>query len=57
MKLSIIIPCYNEDKTLETIFDKVNLFNSLEKEIIIVDDFSSDRTSIIIEDLKKNTQI
>ena len=53
MKLSIIIPCYNEDKTLETIFDKVNLFNSLEKEIIIVDDFSSDRTSIIIEDLKK----
>ena len=35
MKLSIIIPCFNEDKTIEVIFNKVNEFNTLEKEIII----------------------
>tara|TARA_B100000787_G_scaffold166765_1_gene152485 strand:+ start:67 stop:759 length:693 start_codon:yes stop_codon:yes gene_type:complete len=53
MKLSIIIPCFNEDKTIETIFNKVNEFNALEKEIIIIDDCSNDKTSIIIKDLKK----
>ena len=58
MKLSIIIPCFNEDKTIETIYNKVNEFNTFEKEIIIVDDFSSDRTSIIIKDLqKKNPEL
>ena len=54
MKLSIIIPCFNEDKTIETIFNKVNEFDALKKEIIIVDDFSNDKTSIIIKDLQKN---
>ena len=39
MKLSIIIPCFNESKTLKTIFNKVNEFNKLDKEIIIIDDF------------------
>ena len=58
MKLSIIIPCFNEDKTIQTIFNKVNEFNTLEKEIIIVDDFSSDRTSTIIKDLQeKNPEL
>ena len=58
MKLSIIIPCFNEDKTIETIFNKVSEFNTLEKEIIIVDDFSSDGTSIIIKDLQeKNPEL
>ena len=58
MKLSIIIPCFNEDKTIETIFNKVSEFNTLEKEIIIVDDFSSDGTSIITKDLQeKNPEL
>jgi len=58
MKLSIIIPCFNEDKTIQTIFNKVNEFSTLEKEIIIVDDFSSDRTSTIIKDLQeKNPEL
>ena len=58
MKLSIIIPCYNEDKTIETIFNKVMEFTTLEKEIIIVDDFSNDKTSIIIKELqKKNSEL
>ena len=38
MKLSIIIPCYNEQETLEKIFNKVLKFKEFQKEIIIVDD-------------------
>lgn len=51
MKVSIIIPCYNEEKTLAEIVSKVMLFKSFDKEIIIVDDCSNDNTPIIINDL------
>ncbi|MFH0734510.1 MAG: glycosyltransferase family 2 protein [bacterium] len=47
MKLSIIIPAYNEEKTLHFILDKVKavqLIKDIEKEIIIVNDFSNDNT-------------
>lgn len=46
-KLSIIIPAYNEGKTIHFILDKikkVQLLQNLEKEIIIVNDFSNDDT-------------
>jgi glycosyltransferase involved in cell wall biosynthesis len=46
-KLSIIIPAYNEGKTIHKILDKVKtvvLLNSIEKEIIIVNDCSTDDT-------------
>jgi glycosyltransferase involved in cell wall biosynthesis len=52
MKLSIIIPAYNEEKTIHFILDKVlnvNLVKSIEKEIIIVNDFSSDATAEVVE--------
>ena len=49
MKISIIIPCFNEDKTIETIVEKVLKFNSYKKEIIIVDDSSTDNTSHLIK--------
>lgn len=45
-KLSIVIPVYNEQKTIRKILsqiDKVDI-NNIEKEIIIVDDFSNDGT-------------
>ena len=51
-KLSIVIPCYNELKTIESIIDKVlsvELLN-IEKEIIIVDDGSRDQTVQILKD-------
>ena len=41
MKLTVIIPVFNEVKTLEEIINKVDALN-LEKEIIAVDDGSSD---------------
>ncbi len=46
--VSIVIPAYNEGKTIHLILDKVrdvNLMNDLQKEIIIVNDCSSDDTS------------
>lgn len=46
-KLSIIIPAYNEAKTIHLILDKVKavkLLNDIEKELIIVNDFSKDDT-------------
>jgi glycosyltransferase involved in cell wall biosynthesis len=45
--LSIIIPAYNEGKTIHLILDKVQavtLVNSIQKEVIIVNDFSKDDT-------------
>jgi len=51
-KLSIIIPAYNEAKTIHLILDKikaVKLLNAIEKEIIITDDCSTDGTSDAIE--------
>jgi glycosyltransferase involved in cell wall biosynthesis len=46
-KLSIIIPAYNEGKTIHLILNKlqkVQLKNNIEKEIIVVNDCSSDNT-------------
>lgn len=46
MKLSIIIPVYNEEKTIEEILKKVinEKIPGIEKEIIVVDDGSTDKT-------------
>ena len=51
MKLSIVIPCYNEEKTLKIIIERVLKYKDLEKEIIIVDDCSTDNSKFIIKDL------
>ena len=51
-KLSILIPAYNESRTIHFILDKVkavNLLNNIDKEIIIVNDCSSDKTVEAIE--------
>ena len=44
MKLSIIIPCYNEKNTIEEIINSVKNCPVIDKEIIVVDDFSTDGT-------------
>ena len=61
-KLSIILPVYNEEKTLETIVDKIQKVNfgleklgkaeKIEKELIIVNDSSIDNSQVIIDRLK-----
>lgn len=44
MKLSIVIPCYNEVRTIRQIVDRVRAAPVAEREIIIVDDCSRDGT-------------
>ncbi len=54
MKISIIIPCYNEEKTIEKIIDKVRDSMSSPYEIIVIDDGSTDKTGLILENNLKN---
>jgi glycosyltransferase involved in cell wall biosynthesis len=52
MKLSIVIPAYNEGPTIHHILDKVQkveLLNTIQKEIIIVNDCSKDNTEEAIK--------
>lgn len=58
MKLSIIIPIYNEENTLKKILNKIENVNiGIDKEIIIVDDFSTDGTRKILKTLEKKYKI
>ena len=54
MKISIIIPCYNEENTIEKIVNKILNLNNLDLEIILVDDNSTDGSKNIIETKVKN---
>ena len=52
IKLSIVIPAYNEGRTIHMILDKVkavHLTDNIGKEIIIVNDFSNDNTVEAVE--------
>lgn len=51
MQLSVIIPVYNEEKTLEEIIRKVSS-TGLVREIVVVDDGSDDNSTTILEKLK-----
>ncbi len=51
-RLSIIIPAYNEEKTISLILDRINevkLIKNIEKEVIIVNDCSTDNTETVIQ--------
>lgn len=49
MKLSVIIPCYNESRTVGTLLEAVRQAEPANKEIIVVDDGSSDGTRDLLE--------
>lgn len=49
MKLSIVIPCYNERRTICTIVEAVRAAPVADKEIIVVDDCSTDGTRDILQ--------
>ena len=48
MRLSILIPCFNESKTIEEILSRVEACPHQPKEIIVVDDCSTDGTRDIL---------
>ena len=50
MKVSIVIPCYNEKPTIEKIVEAVRSAAISSREIIIVDDFSQDGTRAVLEE-------
>ena len=57
MKLSIVIPCYNEEATIQKIIQKIKDQKQIDKEIIVVDDHSLDGTRLILNnDLKNDIQ-
>ena len=53
MKLTIIIPCFNEVNTIRQIIDKIIEINNYEKEIIVIDDFSTDGSRQILLEIEK----
>ena len=54
MKLSIIVPAYNEEENLKAIYNAIiSMFKSISFEIIFVNDGSKDKTKENIEKLFK----
>ena len=60
-KLSVIIPCYNEKKTIQAILKKIieslNNYKIVDYEIIIVDDSSNDGTKELLNEIKNKEKM
>ncbi|MFN8284980.1 MAG: glycosyltransferase family 2 protein [Chitinophagales bacterium] len=59
-KLSIIVPAYNEENTIQHILQKiqnVELISDIEKEIIVVNDCSKDNTEQKVNEFKQENQL
>ncbi len=54
MKLSMIIPCFNEERTIIELLNDVKNSGITNQEIIVVDDRSTDGTRNILKNLKDN---
>lgn len=57
MKLSIVIPVYNEEKTVRTLLERVAAvkFPDMQREIIVVDDGSIDASASIVSKVIKSS--
>ena len=52
MSLTVIIPCYNEELIIEDTVNYLNKnINNIDFEIILIDDFSNDKTLNILNEL------
>ena len=54
MNLSVVIPCFNEVRTIEQVLISVREAVGLEGEIIVIDDFSTDGTRELLEKNENN---
>jgi glycosyltransferase involved in cell wall biosynthesis len=52
--ITVIIPCFNEEKTIVEIFEKVQKYKDYPLDIIIVDDCSTDKTHSLIDKIIAN---
>ena len=61
MDLSIVIPVYNSEKILSKLIEEIEIYtssNGIKKEIILVNDFSNDKSwDKILEIIKNNKNI
>jgi len=57
MIVSIIIPCFNEERTIKKILNKIYLLKKIQKQIIVVDDGSTDTSKKIILEQKKKKKL
>jgi len=57
--VSIVIPVYNEEKTIEQVLDMVSKWkdDGWEKEIIVIDDGSTDRTPLLLKKWQKKCTV
>ena len=57
MKISVIIPCYNEEQTILKVLRLIHeSLNKSDYEIILVDDASTDNTKIILEEYSRSDE-
>ena len=57
MKISVIIPCYNEEQTILKVIKSVHeSLNRYEYEIIIVDDGSTDNSKVLLEEHSRSDE-
>ncbi|PIR66446.1 MAG: glycosyl transferase [Parcubacteria group bacterium CG10_big_fil_rev_8_21_14_0_10_36_14] len=59
MKLSIIVPIYNEEKTILKILERIDAVDlgDIEKETVLIDDFSTDSTRDILKSLENRYRV
>jgi glycosyltransferase involved in cell wall biosynthesis len=57
LKLSVVIPCFNEEKTIDAIVEAVRKSPYADKEIIVVNDCSTDGTKARLEELNGSGKI
>ena len=55
-KVSVIMPLYNCQETIIPAINSIQFQNMTQIEIILINDFSYDNTSYIVENLQKNDQ-
>lgn len=57
MNISVVIPCYNGEKFIVEAIESINSQTYPPFEIVIVDDGSSDKTALIINELRKSSTV